>query len=175
MTWKEVRTAALTAGENSDFYKVVFGKGNTAKISENVYSNDAESPDYKWNQWHNQNIDNETYLTAFKKAATAAKFTLYQSSKDDDNGNGYYCYYFYWNRHNDNGNNGVMGPMEFAVVRNNVYKLAVTKIDRLGHPRITENDPDPVDPDNPDEKGDVYLTLTVEVLPWTVRINDIEF
>lgn len=175
VTWKEVRTAALTAGENSDFYKVVFGKGNTAKISENVYSNDAESPDYKWNQWHNQNIDNETYLTAFKKAATAAKFTLYQSSKDDDNGNGYYCYYFYWNRHNDNGNNGVMGPMEFAVVRNNVYKLAVTKIDRLGHPRITENDPDPVDPDNPDEKGDVYLTLTVEVLPWTVRINDIEF
>ena len=65
--------------------------------------------------------------------------------------------------------------MEFGVVRNNVYKLAVTKIDRLGHPRISDNDPDPIDPDDPDEKSDVYLTVSVEVLPWTVRINNIEF
>ena len=65
--------------------------------------------------------------------------------------------------------------MEFAVVRNNVYKLAVTRIEQLGHPRVTENDPDPVDPDNPDEVGDVYITLSVEVLPWTVRVNNIEF
>ena len=65
--------------------------------------------------------------------------------------------------------------MEFGVVRNNVYKLAVTDINRLGHPRISENDPDPVDPDDPDEKDDVYLTLSVEVLPWVVRINNIEF
>ena len=35
-----------------------------------------------------------------------------------------------------------MAPMEFAVVRNNVYKLAVTNISRLGHPRISDNDPD---------------------------------
>ena len=68
-----------------------------------------------------------------------------------------------------------MDPMEFAVVRNNVYKLAVTRIEQLGHPRVTENDPDPVDPDNPDEVGDVYITLSVEVLPWTVRVNNIEF
>ena len=68
-----------------------------------------------------------------------------------------------------------MGPMEFAVVRNNVYKLAVTGINKLGHPRISDNDQDPVAPDDPDESGDVYLTLSVEVLPWTVRINNIEF
>lgn len=68
-----------------------------------------------------------------------------------------------------------MGPMEFAVVRNNVYKLAVTGIKQLGHPRVTENDPDPVDPNKPDEEGDVYITLAVEVLPWTVRVNNIEF
>ena len=114
-------------------------------------------------------------LAKFKKAATSAKFTLYESSIDDEYGAGYYCYYFYWNRHNDNGNSGVMSPMEFAVVRNNVYKLAVTNINRLGHPRISDNNPDPVDPDDPDEKGDVYLTVSVEVLPWTVRVNNIEF
>lgn len=68
-----------------------------------------------------------------------------------------------------------MGNMEFAVVRNNVYKLAVTKINRLGHPRLSENDPDPVDPDDPDETGDVYISVSVEVLPWVVRVNEIEF
>ncbi len=68
-----------------------------------------------------------------------------------------------------------MGTMEFGVVRNNVYKLAVTGISRLGHPRITDNDPDPVDPDNPDEDGDVYLSLSIQVRPWTVRVNDFEF
>ena len=65
--------------------------------------------------------------------------------------------------------------MEFAVVRNNIYKLAVTKINRLGHPRLSENDPDPVDPDDPDETGDVYISVSVEVLPWVVRVNEIEF
>lgn len=187
VTWNEVRAAAIEAGENSNFYMATFGKtekkpiaakpaeGENAAISA-VYSDDKESPDYLWNVWHNDlNAKDEAALKNFKKAATREKFTLYQSSKDDENNPGYYCYYFYWNRHNDNGKPGEMGPMEFGVVRNNVYKLAVTDINRLGHPRISENDPDPVDPDDPDEKDDVYLTLSVEVLPWVVRVNNIEF
>ena len=68
-----------------------------------------------------------------------------------------------------------MGPMEFAVVRNNVYKLAVTKISRLGHPRISANDPDKPTPNTPDEKGDVYISVTCSALPWVVRENTIEF
>ena len=68
-----------------------------------------------------------------------------------------------------------MGQMEFGVVRNNVYKLAVTGIAKLGHPRITDNDPDPVDPNNPDENGDVFITVAVETLPWVVRENNINF
>ena len=98
-----------------------------------------------------------------------------QTDAEKNAGVGYYFYYYYWNRHNDNEQPGTMGPMEFAVVRNNVYKLAVTGIAKLGHPRITGNDPDPVDPDDPNEKGDAYLTVSVEVLPWVVRENNIEF
>ena len=131
-----------------------------------------------WNIWYNEKDHKDAAaLSAFKEVATnnEHQFPLYQSSRDENDGAGYYCYYFYWNRHNDNGNNGVMGPMEFAVVRNNVYKLSVVDINRLGHPRLSENDPDPVDPGTPDEKGDIYLKLSVEVLPWVVRINDIEF
>ena len=112
-------------------------------------------------------------------AAAAAGFTGY-SAKDGK----YYNYYYYWNRHNDNLDNNVMGIMEFAVVRNNVYKLAVNSINRFGHPTPPdptnpdpdpEPDPDPVDPDDPDESVNYYFNVTVKVLPWTVRINNIEF
>ena len=112
-------------------------------------------------------------------AAAAAGFTGY-SPKDGK----YYNYYYYWNRHNDNLDNKLMGIMEFAVVRNTVYKLAVDKINRFGHPTPPdpsnpdpdpEPDPDPVDPDDPDESVNYYFNVTVKVLPWTVRINNIEF
>ena len=112
-------------------------------------------------------------------AAAAAGFTGY-SAKDGK----YYNYYYYWNRHNDNLDPYTMGIMEFAVVRNNVYKLAVDKISRFGHPTPPdpsnpdpdpEPDPDPVDPDDPDESVNYYFNVTVKVLPWTVRINNIEF
>lgn len=177
VSWTEVREAALDATANEEFKKAVFGTPKNTP-SKTVYSDDTKSPDYLWNIWHNVKGHNDAAaLSAFKEVATNKdhQFTLYQSSRDENDGAGYYCYYFYWNRHNDNGNNGVMNPMEFSVVRNNVYKLAVTKINRLGHPRVSENNPDPVDPDDPNEKGDVYLNVSVEVLPWTVRENNIEF
>lgn len=113
-------------------------------------------------------------------AAAEAGFTGYSPAADGE----YYVYYYYWNRHNDNGEPYNMGIMEFAVVRNNVYKLAVDKISRFGHPTPPdpsnpdpdpEPDPDPVDPDDPDESVNYYFNVTVKVLPWTVRINNIEF
>lgn len=179
VTWKKVRLHALDAGAETEFYKAAFGTPTKQIVASedneanNVYSDDTNSPDYLWNKWQ-ENKSNEDALAKFKAAATESLFTLYQSSTEG-NSHGYYCYYYYWNRHNDNGMPGVMGPMEFAVVRNNVYKLAVTKIDRLGHPRLSENDPDPEDPGKPDESDDVYLKLSVEVLPWVVRVNNIEF
>ena len=110
-------------------------------------------------------------------AAAAAGFTGY-SAVDGK----YYTYYYYWNRHNDNRDPYNMGIMEFAVVRNNVYKLCVDSISKFGHPtpptdptHPTDPDPDPVDPDDPDESVNYYFTVTVKVLPWTVRINNIEF
>lgn len=111
-------------------------------------------------------------------------FTLYDMEDETDNyggetstsqGKGYYCYYFYWNRHNDNGIPGVMRPMEFSVVRNNVYKLAVTKINQIGHHIDPSNDPTPPTPHTDDETSEVYMKVDVEVIPWTVRVNDITF
>lgn len=100
-----------------------------------------------------------------------AGFTAY---KADSEGN-YFTYYYYWNRHNDNGDNTNMGIMEFAVVRNNVYKLCVDYINKLGHPTPGDPDPDPVLPSDPDESGEYYFGVTVKVLPWVVRVNHIGF
>ncbi len=168
----EVRAQALAEEEEqSSFY--------TAAMTANANGNPDEL--YQALVAAKGTADERDALDAFRKAATTAGFTLYQASNDatgvtgDNAGVGYYFYYYYWNRHNDNGYPGTMGPMEFAVVRNNVYKLAVTKINKLGHPRIPGNDPDPVDPEDPDESGDIYLRVSVEVLPWVVRVNDIEF
>lgn len=163
-------------------YNVVDQSGNVLRQDEITYSDnigeDQTCANKAWNAWDAAGKPATGALkTDFKQKVTSANITIYQSSNDTNvnGGWGYYCYYYYWNRHNDNGNNGVMGPMEFGVVRNNVYKLAVTKISRLGHPRISENDPNKPEGGTPDESEDVYLTVTAEVLPWVVRINNIEF
>lgn len=143
------------------------------------------STDYAWRQW----VDAGEYvgtisgadpekikpLAHMREVMTEAGVAIYQTSLATEGTPGYYCYYYYWNRHNDNGIAGVMGPMEFDVVRNNVYKLSVNKISRLGHPRIPENDPENPTPETPDESANIYIDVTVEVAPWVARINEIMF
>ena len=87
----------------------------------------------------------------------------------------YYCYYIYWNRHNDNYNNSLMWYTEFATVRNNVYKLALTAINDLGHPADPDDDNDEDDPGTEDEQDLFWGQVEVNVLPWAVRINNFEF
>lgn len=102
-------------------------------------------------------------------ALASAGFTRYSAETDGN----YYAYYYYWNRHNDNKDNKAMGAMEFAVVRNNVYKLCVDYINKLGHPVPGNDDPDSVDNDDPDESGEYYFGVSVKVVPWVVRVNHI--
>lgn len=133
----------------------------------------AKDPSLAKDTWNDATLTLSDDQTA---AVVDAKFAKYGYVENDGSGNaGYFCYYYYWNRHNDNGNPGEMGPMEFGVVRNNVYKLAVTSIKRLGHPFRPGNDPDPVKPEDPDEESELYMTVSVKVMPWTKRVNFIEF
>ncbi|EJX00015.1 hypothetical protein EVA_11878 [gut metagenome] len=84
-------------------------------------------------------------------------------------------WYTYWNRHNDNLDNQAMGIMEFAVVRNNIYKLWVNKIESLGLP-LAPNDPkNPWKPEGntPDELIP-ELEVSVEVSNWVDRVLDHE-
>lgn len=84
-------------------------------------------------------------------------------------------WYTYWNRHNDNHLPMEMGVMEFATVRNNIYRLRVNKISTLGLPK------DPVDPLNPwkpdgntpDELG-MEMDVTMKVSAWVERVFEHE-
>lgn len=76
------------------------------------------------------------------------------------------CYYKYWIRHMDNKNAEQMGIMEFAIVRNNAYKLSVNAVSGLGDPDDT------IDPETPDETSKMYLDVNVTILPWVVRSNE---
>lgn len=60
------------------------------------------------------------------------------------------CYYTHWIRHSNN-NDPSKGIMEYAIVRNNVYKLRLSDIYGLGHdiPYEPPFDPEPVDPTPP--------------------------
>lgn len=80
------------------------------------------------------------------------------------------CYYYSTQiKHYDDGNNNTLGNMEFAIMRNNIYSLAVTNITRLGDPIV-----DPT-PETPNETKEAALQVVVKILPWIVRYNDIEF
>lgn len=113
-----------------------------------------------------ENPDLKTNLLANLSSAQRGDFKAYVP---DEGKNTYTMYYFYYNRHNSNGNNSQMGVNEFGVVRNNVYKLQVTACGSLGEPEAPEN------PDHPDEEEKAYFTVSCHVMPWTVRINNIEF
>lgn len=80
------------------------------------------------------------------------------------------CYYYTSRiKHFDNANPTDMGIMEFAIMRNNIYSLAVTGISEIGTPIV-----DPT-PDTPNESKQAALNLEVTMEPWIVRYNDIEF
>lgn len=80
------------------------------------------------------------------------------------------CYYYTSRiKHFDNGLDNDMGNMEFAIMRNNIYSIAVSTIRDLGSPSV-----DPT-PGVPNESSETALELNVTMEPWIVRYNDIEF
>lgn len=69
------------------------------------------------------------------------------------------CYYIWWLRHSNDGDDETNGVMEYAVVRNNIYKVSVNSIYSLGGDI----------PDNQQLDAQVYVNkwsmLDPEVLP----------
>ena len=81
------------------------------------------------------------------------------------------CYYYTTEiKHFDNGKPEELGNMEFAIMRNNIYSLAVTDINIIGDPWV---DPVPNIPDEHPKRNAVVVEA--KIMPWIVRYHDIEF
>ena len=154
---------AYVAGNDpgDDVYGFIKARYNAAVDALNAYLKSQGQPEWEAETGTFSALD--TYLVS-------KGFTIYRANE-----NKYYAYYIYWNRHNDNIDNGLMGETEFATVRNNVYKLKVKSVLKLGRPADPNDDPDPDDPGDEDEKEDLWGEVSCEILPWEVRINGIEF
>lgn len=99
----------------------------------------------------------------YKDAASLTKATGIAEQDFSKHGVNYYengvCYYPCWIRHSYH--EGVnMGIMEFAIVRNNVYKLSVNSFTGLGLPD------DEIIPDIPDKQS--YVEVSAIVRPWDI-------
>lgn len=80
------------------------------------------------------------------------------------------CYYKYWIKHEPLNDDKKMGVMEFAIVRNNVYQLAVTGVTGLGDPLpFTPGEDDPDDPVK--EQEEVRILVRLYVRNWVKRTN----
>ena len=64
------------------------------------------------------------------------------------------CYYVYWIRHADDNNAAAISPMEYAIVRNNIYQLKINSISGLGTPEPDSN------------VKEVEFGIHVRVKPW---------
>lgn len=73
------------------------------------------------------------------------------------------CYYHYWIRHS-NDNTTEAAIMEFAIVRNNIYKLRVLSFSGPGEPEPGDPNIDP--PGDPDEEWQIKVQISVK--PWNL-------
>ena len=112
-------------------------------------------------------VDNKIVELA-NKTTTESPETLAAAgiSKYDSN----ICYYYTTEiKHFDNSKPNELGNMEFAIMRNNIYSLAVTNVNVIGDPYV-----DPT-PSTPNELNETALVVEAKIMPWIVRYHDIEF
>ncbi|MBP3641583.1 Mfa1 fimbrilin C-terminal domain-containing protein [Parabacteroides johnsonii] len=105
----------------------------------------------------------ESYLDAVTNWNADRKKELYKEVKTYTDG---VCYYPYWIRHADNGKPTVMDVMEFGIVRNNIYDMEVTGINKLGLSEV-----DVPNPTGPDEDPNVRISVNIHVKNWVVCNN----
>ena len=79
------------------------------------------------------------------------------------------CYYYSAQiKHFEDGKDNAAGVMEYAIMRNNIYSLAVTNVKGIGSATLT------LTPNAPVVDVSAYVNLEVNILKWIVRFNDLD-
>lgn len=146
------------ANQNGNYVTGVIFRGQICNADGTSYNNNV----YKYK--------GKYYLSLAEAAANNGK-SVTEVEADTDNLITYesgHCYYCSKDIFHHEGS----GTMERAIMRNNAYVLKVTGFKTIGSAEIVF----PTD----DEQGEdtdknFYLKLTLTILPWQVRFNNIEF
>ena len=112
---------------------------------------------------------------SYTKGGTTYKLTENTADADADLVNNldvYYdgkCYYYSAQiKHFEDGKDNAAGVMEYAIMRNNIYSLAVTNVKGIGSATLT------LTPNAPVVDVSAYVNLEVNILKWIVRFNDLD-
>lgn len=155
-------TEQLNAYTTGLYYKAVYHLKDAAKES-NIYQYAGKL--YTWDGFQKEAAANGIILGNLNDQSSQEDFDKIAVKKYEKG----VCYYPYWIRHVGSVD-GTLTPMEFAVVRNNYYQVNINTVKSIGdHKPVTPN------PTTPDELQESYLTVTVKVMPWIVRKNNIDF
>lgn len=171
-TWTPDNHDGINFTEGKTWYDWKGWSFTTAKMVEYKAAIDA----------NNTETDIKGTPAGFKAALKAALASMTVDAQGDVTASGTFgeivaykggvCYYqTNLIRHfNDTLSGKEMGYGRYGVVRNNIYKINITKISQPGEPTVTN------DKDNPgnDDPTKVFVAFDITINPWIVRTQDIE-
>ena len=149
VTWKTLDKNITSTNDNIDYYFLDYTQENvvSAELAESYRAEYCTGIVFKA-QYKPTNIttgdgtfywyDNQAFasLDDVKKYSNAFDNVSLRDDNCTDYGITKYtdgiCYYTYWIRHADDGDPDKVSPMEYAIVRNNIYQINVTSISTIG-------------------------------------------
>ena len=116
---------------------------------------------------------NTAYTHTTDKQGEISKFRAKYNIKVYTDGIMYYTYYIKDQNYKQVEETGGQQPVNYySVMRNTVYKLTVTKLQRIGTDIPGGWNPDK-DPEDPVDPTNVYMVVEAQANPWVVSSKDI--
>lgn len=134
-TWGEVKqfiTSTLLTNDPSGYNKYLEGLAEGKNDAETVAGASLTWSNYMKNECgYSASLNNGVYsvtLDQNEDISTREALKPYGTRTYEDAT----CYYTWWVRHSNDNNDDAKGIMEYAIVRNNIYKLTVESVYSLG-------------------------------------------
>lgn len=130
-TWGEVKqfiTSTLLTNDPSGYNKYLEGLAEGKNDAETVSGASLTWSNYMKNECGYSKDENGKVVLDQNGKVTRIALKPYGTRTYEDAT----CYYTWWVRHSNDNNDDAKGIMEYAIVRNNIYKLTVESVYSLG-------------------------------------------
>lgn len=130
-TWGEVKqfiTSTLLTNDPSGYNKYLEGLAEGKNDAETVSGASLTWSNYMKNECGYSKDENGKVVLDQNGKVTRIALQPYGTRTYEDAT----CYYTWWVRHSNDNNDDAKGIMEYAIVRNNIYKLTVNSVYSLG-------------------------------------------